>query len=84
MWVVVNIRVPFLGTLNNRCRIKIGTQKGALILTTTHVDCCSKPERQGHSYKVPFEAIPTALNVDPLEMDPSPLVRIKRVTIGIS
>ena len=28
---------PFLGTLNNRCRIIIRTQKGTLILTTTHV-----------------------------------------------
>ena len=31
---------PFLGTLNNRCRIIIGTQKGTIILTTLHmVDC---------------------------------------------
>ena len=29
---------PFLGTLNIRCRIIIGTQKGTIILTTTHVD----------------------------------------------
>ena len=28
---------PFLGTLNIRCRIKIGIQKGTIILTTTHV-----------------------------------------------
>ena len=28
---------PFLGTLNIRCRIIIGTQKGTIILTTTHV-----------------------------------------------
>ena len=28
---------PFLGTLNNRCRSIIGTQKGALIFTTTHM-----------------------------------------------
>ena len=27
---------PFLGTLNIRCRIKIGIQKGTMILTTTH------------------------------------------------
>ena len=26
---------PFLGTLNNSCRIIIGTQKGTIILTTT-------------------------------------------------
>ena len=28
MWVVVKIRVPFWGTLNARCRIIIGTQRG--------------------------------------------------------
>ena len=28
---------PFLDTLNTRCRILIGTQKGTIILTTTHV-----------------------------------------------
>ena len=28
---------PFLGTLNNRCRIIIGTQKGTILLTTTHI-----------------------------------------------
>ena len=27
---------PFLGTLNIRCRIIIGIQKGTVILTTTH------------------------------------------------
>ena len=40
---------PFLGTLNNRCRIIIGAQKGTIILTTTHmammkhdlVPCCT-------------------------------------------
>ena len=29
--------VPFLGTLNIRCRITIGVQKGTIILTTTHI-----------------------------------------------
>ena len=28
---------PFLGTLHNRCRILIGTPKGTIILTTTHI-----------------------------------------------
>ena len=28
---------PFLGALNNRCRIIIGTQNGTIILTTTHI-----------------------------------------------
>ena len=30
---------PFLGTLNIRCRIIIGIQKGTIILTTTHLPC---------------------------------------------
>ena len=28
---------PLLGTLNIRCRIRIGIQKGTIILTTTHI-----------------------------------------------
>ena len=28
---------PFLGTLNIRCRIRIGIQTGTIILTTTHI-----------------------------------------------
>ena len=32
---------PFLGTLNIRCRIITGTQKGTIILTTTHVELVS-------------------------------------------
>ena len=35
---------PFLGTLNNRCRIIIGTQKRTLILTTTHMLKTLHPE----------------------------------------
>ena len=37
IWVVVKIMVPFLGTLNIRGRIIVGTQKGTIILTTTHM-----------------------------------------------
>ena len=40
MWVVVKIMVPFLDTLNNRCRIILRTQKGTLILRATHVRYC--------------------------------------------
>ena len=29
---------PFLGTLNIRCHIITGTQKGTIILTTTHIN----------------------------------------------
>ena len=37
---------PFLGTLNNRSRILIlGTQKGTIILTTTHMRGSSSPGR---------------------------------------
>ena len=32
---------PFLGTLNIRCRIIIGIQKGTIILTTTHMGSLS-------------------------------------------
>ena len=32
---------PFLGTLNIRCRIIIGTRKGTTIMTTTHVQSVS-------------------------------------------
>ena len=35
-WVVVKNNGFFLGTLNIRCRIIIGTQKGTTIFTTTH------------------------------------------------
>ena len=35
--MVVKIMVLFCGTLNNSCRTIIGTPKGTLILTTTHV-----------------------------------------------
>ena len=38
--VVVKIMAPFLGTLNNRCRIIIVTPKRTLILTTTHKGVC--------------------------------------------
>ena len=38
--VVVKIMVLVLGTLNDRCRIIIGIQKGAIILTTTHKGSC--------------------------------------------
>ena len=43
----------FLGTLNIRCRIIIGTQKKTIILTTTHVDdvCVgSSSELLGHCF----------------------------------
>ena len=32
---------PILGTQNNRCRIIMGTQKGTIILTTTHMYGCA-------------------------------------------
>ena len=37
IWVDVKIMVPFLGTLNIRCRIIIRTQKGTILSTTTHM-----------------------------------------------
>ena len=38
-----------LGTLNNRCRIIIGAQKGTIILTTTHVYVCRYRNCYRHS-----------------------------------
>ena len=35
---------PFLGTLNIRCRIMIGTEKGTIILATTHMAEPKAPE----------------------------------------
>ena len=43
---------PFLGTLNIRCRIIIGTQKGTIILTTSHVN----PKASGLLQKSPAAA----------------------------
>ena len=37
IWEVVKIMVPFWCTLNIKCRIIIGIQKGTIILTTTHM-----------------------------------------------
>ena len=34
---------PFLGTLNMRCRIVIGIQKGPIILTTTRIEGYREP-----------------------------------------
>ena len=35
---------PFLGTLNIRCRILLGIQKGTVILTTIHVGLHARGE----------------------------------------
>ena len=40
MWVVVKIRVPFWVPIKSTAPIIQGTQKGTLILTTTHVCVC--------------------------------------------
>ena len=37
-WVVFKIMIPFLGTPNDRCGIILGTQKGAIIFTTTQLE----------------------------------------------
>ena len=41
MWVLVKMRVPFWV----RCRMKIRTPKGTIILTTTHVTCGTRTLR---------------------------------------
>ena len=38
---------PFLGTLNIRCRIIIGIQKGTIILTTTHIPSMGVKMKEG-------------------------------------
>ena len=45
---------PFLGTLNIRCRTIMGTQKGTIILTTTHIYIfiLIKENRKGRSMNV--------------------------------
>ena len=45
---------PFLGTVNIRCRIKIGIPKGAIILTTTHTGV---PEMRGPRFGLPMSQI---------------------------
>ena len=41
------IHGPSLGTLNIRCRIIIGSQKGAIIFTTTHMAGLLRQEYEG-------------------------------------
>ena len=54
---------PFLGTLNTKCRIIIGTQKGTIILTTAHMDRGPQNSSSGteHLSKIPSEEGMTAL-----------------------
>ena len=44
---------PFLGTLNIRCRIIIGIQKGAIILRTTHMGCSHQDWSGFHTSSTP-------------------------------
>ena len=37
IWVDVKTIIPFLGTLNTRCRTIIRIHKGTIILTTAHM-----------------------------------------------
>ena len=41
---------PFLSTLNIRCRIIIGTQKGTTMLTTTHMGVYVDNGKEDGSY----------------------------------
>ena len=47
---------PFWGTLNIRCRILIGTQKGTIILTTTLVNNRTYQEARARHPKTPVRA----------------------------
>ena len=40
IWVTVKIVFRFLGSLNTRRRIVLKTEKGTIILTTTHMHMC--------------------------------------------
>ena len=48
---------PVLGTLNNRCRTVLGTQKGTIILTTTHVRSVLPGPLLGTLRQVPLPGI---------------------------
>ena len=56
---------PFMGTLNNKCRVIIRTQKGTLILTSRHItliEACSKtlqelPDAAGLPNATPAKAV---------------------------
>ena len=62
-WVVVKIMGPLLGTVNIRCRIIIGIQKGPIILTTTHIAGCVLREVPGYSCwtEISYEPYPDLL-----------------------
>ena len=53
---------PFWGTLNKRCRIIIRTQRGTIILTTTHI----YPLKQSKTKTGAKAARPDALGETPL------------------
>ena len=45
---------PLLGPLNTRCRIKVGTKKGTIILTTTHIVAPARPSFGPPGKQTPF------------------------------
>ena len=58
---------PFLGTLNIRGRIIIGTQKGTIILTTTHIEvmqgwCMDSSQGVGNNERL-LQDLPPGLRV---------------------
>ena len=59
---------PFLGTLNNRCRIIIGTQKGTIILTTTHMQFYSQFPKPTYVEETHFYFV-GCLKADPLDSE---------------
>ena len=60
---------PFLGTLNNRCRGIIGTQKGTIILTTTHMTprLNLEPTCAKWSFPLPHNHGPTGIRLKTVE-----------------
>ena len=66
---------PFLGTLNKRCRIIIGTQKGTIILTTTQL-LCKRGTCAGLTFDRPWAPHPQASEPKPVNKEGSSLLEI--------
>ena len=74
---------PFLGTLNNKCRIIIRTQKGTIVLTTTHMDL---PRSEPQSSVLPrhvelFTRVGSALNLTHKIPKPRALFALKQQSL---
>ena len=64
--------VPFLGTLNVRCRIIIGIQKGIIVLTTTHMEMAGRFLMGSCPSQKQFSSYP--LGIAPIRMKAAPII----------